>query len=223
VAALSGPEGLQKARALKPQLIVLDLLMEEMDGWSVLAEIRADPNICDTPIFILSNVDASSNARSKGITDFLMKPPRRAQLQAVVSKYLGDSEKGDSKSRLILLVDDDRGTRGLLARSLLEDGWEVLQADNGRQALDLLETHNPQLIFLDLLMPVMDGMEFLKELRSSEVKSDAAVIVLTSKELGGDERKDLQARSISVLTKQTFGLQQLINEVRVHMDSKNQG
>ena len=121
---------------------------------------------------------------------------------------------------VFLLVDDDVGTRGLLARSLRDDGWNVLQADNGRQALDILKTHTPRLIFLDLLMPVMSGMEFLKEYRSSGNNANIDVVVLTSKELTGEERKDLQANDVQVITKQTFSLQQLLDEVRLHVSSE---
>jgi signal transduction histidine kinase/DNA-binding response OmpR family regulator len=217
VSALSGEEGLRKARELKPQLIVLDILMEEMDGWSVLSEIRADQSIADTPVFILSSIDERSKGRSRGIVDFLVKPPRRADLKAVLSKYLGDGDQGQNQRGEILLVDDDKGSRGLLARTLMEDGWEVLQADNGRQALDILTKSRPQLIFLDLLMPVMNGMEFLKEFRSSDQHGNIAVIVLTSKELTGEERKDLDANAVPVITKQTFSLQQLLDEVRSHV------
>lgn len=220
VSALSGEEGLRKARALKPQLIVLDLLMEEMDGWAVLAEIRADPGIADTPVFILSSVDERSKGRSQGIVDFLVKPPRRADLRAVLTKYLGDGGNGSGtgeKTGEILLVDDDLAGRALMARTLMEDGWQVLQADNGRQALDILATHRPLLIFLDLIMPVMGGMEFLMKFRSSDSHRDIAVIVLTSKDLTGEERKGLDATSVPVITKQTFDLQQLLSEVRSHV------
>jgi signal transduction histidine kinase/CheY-like chemotaxis protein len=217
VAALSGEEGLRKARELKPQLIVLDILMEEMDGWTVLSEIRADQTIADTPVFILSSVDERPRGRSLGVVDYLMKPPRRAELKEILEKYTGSQEDKFRKSGKILLIDDDIGSRGLLARSLMEEGWDVLQADNGQHALDILTSSTPDLIFLDLLMPVMNGMEFLKAFRSSESNADVPVIVLTSKELTGEERQALKSNAVPVITKQTFSLQQLLEEVRSHV------
>jgi CheY-like chemotaxis protein len=217
VGALTGEEGLRKARELKPQLIVLDILMEEMDGWTVLSEIRADESIADTPVFILSSVDERSRGRSQGVVDYLMKPPKRTEVKEILEKYTGSQEHRLRNSRKILLIDDDAGSRGLLARSLIEEGWDVLEADNGQQALDILACDTPDLIFLDLLMPVMNGMEFLKTFRSSESNADVPVIVLTSKELTGEERQALKANAVPVITKQTFSLQQLLEEVRSHV------
>jgi signal transduction histidine kinase/CheY-like chemotaxis protein len=217
VAALSGEEGLRKARELKPQLIVLDILMEEMDGWAVLSEIRADQSIADTPVFILSSVDERSRGRRHGVVDYLMKPPRRAELKEILEKYTGSQEDTLWKPGRILLIDDDTGSRGLLARSLMEEGWDVLQADNGQHALDILASYTPDLIFLDLLMPRMNGIEFLKAFRSSESNADVPVIVLTSKELTGEERQAFKTNAVPVITKQTFTLQQLLQEVWSHV------
>ena len=223
VAALNGKEGLKKAREIKPQLIVLDILMDEMDGWNVLSEIRADPAIAEIPVFILSSADERSKGRGRGIVDFLVKPPRRAELKAILEKYLGDYDAEEAQTGKILLVDDDTGSRGLMARSLEDDGWEVLHADNGQEALDVLTTCEPSLIFLDLLMPVMNGMEFLKEFRASETNRKVTVIVLTSKELTGEERQDLDSNAVPVLTKQTFSRQQLVEEVRSHVTLEARG
>jgi signal transduction histidine kinase/CheY-like chemotaxis protein len=223
VTAAGGEEGLRKARELKPQLIVLDLLMEEMDGWSVLSEIRADPTISAIPIFILSSVDERAKGRSKGVLDFLVKPPRKAELKTILSKYLGDAHEDRTQQGEILLVDDDEGARALLARTLVEDGWDVLQAGDGRQALNILATTTPKLIFLDLIMPVMNGMDFIKQFRLLENHADTAVIVLTSKDLTGEEREELDANAIPVITKQTFSLQQLLDEVRSHVTHRVPG
>jgi CheY-like chemotaxis protein len=217
IAALSGEEGLKRARELKPQLIVLDILMEEMDGWTVLSEIRADQSSADTPVFILSSLDERSRGRNQGVVDYLVKPPKREDLKEILSKYIGDGEKNLRGAGKILLIDDDTGSRGLLARSLSEEGWKVLQADNGQHALDILGSYRPDLIFLDLLMPVMSGMEFLKVFRASENNANIPVIVLTAKELTGEERQLLNANAVPVITKQTFSLQQLLEEVQSHV------
>jgi CheY-like chemotaxis protein len=146
-----------------------------------------------------------------------VKPPKRIELKEILSKYIGDGERKHRELGKILLIDDDTGSRGLLARSLSEEGWNVLQADNGQHALDILGSQRPDLIFLDLLMPVMNGMEFLKIFRSSEKHANIPVIVLTSKELTGDERQVLSANAVPVITKQTFSLQQLLQEVQLHV------
>lgn len=217
VSALNGKEGLERAKELQPQLIVLDILMEEMDGWDVLSAIRADGSISEIPVFVLSSVDERPKGRSKGIDDYLVKPPKRTELRDVLSKYLKQEVGRADSTRKILIIDDDSGVRGLIARSLIEDGWDVLQAENGRHALDLLTNYQPDLIFLDLLMPIMSGIEFLKEFREQEKDQEIPIVVLTSKDITEEDRKALGSRANLVLTKQSFSMQQLLDEVKAHL------
>jgi signal transduction histidine kinase/DNA-binding response OmpR family regulator len=220
VAALGGQEGVELAKSLKPDLIILDLLMEEMDGWEVFTILRSDPNVAQIPLFILSSADERPRGRSKGVADYLIKPPNRLELRQTILKHLFRDKGKERHETAILLVDDDDNTREIMARSLMEDGWDVLQAENGRVALNILSTSKPDLIFLDLLMPVMDGMQFLEELRSVNSASSPPVVVLTSKDLTRDEQEALSGHVESILTKHTFSLQGLLEEVKLHLEKR---
>lgn len=213
VTALSGEQGLQTARQLHPDLIVLDLLLGGIDGWTVLSELRADPDVADIPVFILSNVDESARGRAEGITDYLVKPPTQSELRQILLKYLELPSNQHKNAGKILLVDDDDGSRRVMAKALHEQGWEVLEAENGRHALEVIDGDPPSLIFLDLLMPVMNGMEFLEVIRSSRDYSDLPVIVLTSKDLTREERQILERNASTVLTKQASTLDHLLEQV----------
>jgi signal transduction histidine kinase/DNA-binding response OmpR family regulator len=218
IAALTGEDGLRIARELRPRLIVLDILMEEMDGWTVLSHIRSDATIADTPVFVLSNLDERHKGRGQGIIDYLMKPPKKHQLREILHKYSEVVHHTPARGGLILLVDDDTDSRGLLARSLNEEGWSVLEADNGSHALEILSSTKPDIIFLDLLMPIMSGMDFLSAFRSIEDNLSIPVVVLTSKDLTGEERNALKASDVTIITKQAFSLQELLEEVRSHLN-----
>lgn len=215
--ALSGEEGLEKARQLRPQLIVLDIIMGEMDGWTVLSELRKDASTADTPVLILSNIDEHAKQDIGRVIDYLVKPPNRAVLRKLLGKHLEQSRRNGISSGEILLVDDDIDTRGLLARSLVDEGWKVVQADHGRHALEVLKTHSPELILLDLVMPEMNGIEFLKALRAIDKFQRLPVVVLTSKELTEQERMHLDLNVDAILTKQTLSLQDLVQEVKLRV------
>jgi len=219
--AFNGAEGLRMARELMPRLIVLDILMEEMDGWNVLSALRAEPALAAIPILMLSSVDERAKGRQHGVVDYLLKPPRKSELRDLLRKHLGPDRGATAHRGEILLVDDDSGSRRILARSLAEDGWNVLEADNGRHALDLLDARTPDLIFLDLLMPLMSGMEFLERIRSSSLHANIPIIVLTSKDLTAAERTGLASNAVHVLAKQTFSMPELLDEMKRQLEPGN--
>lgn len=218
--AISGEEGLERARLINPRLIVLDIIMGEMDGWTVLSELRKDSITANTPVLILSNIDEHAKEGIGKVTDYLVKPPNRAVLKKLLARHLKHTGDMAPASGEVLLVDDDVDMRTLLARSLVDEGWKVLQADHGREALEILKTHSPELILLDLVMPEMNGLEFLKALRAIEHFLMLPVVVLTSKDLTEQDRKHLDLHVDAVLTKQSFSLEDLVQEVKLHITDR---
>ena len=114
-------------------------------------------------------------AEDFGIIDFLSKPIEWSVLSNVLGKY-----KNQTKSRHILIIDDDNTTRVILRKMLIKDGWHVEEAGNGKVALDKIVEERPELILLDLLMPVMDGFEFLNKIKDSKEWTSIPIIVNTS-------------------------------------------
>ena len=160
VTAADGEAGLALARELKPALIFLDVLMPRMDGWAVLTALKAEPDLVDTPVVMLSIMNETEMGYVLGAVEYLTKPLDRQRLVAVLQKYQVAEHGAD-----LLVVEDDAATRRLVQRTLGRHGWTIAEAENGRTALAWLERHRPALILLDLMMPEMDGFEFLQELR----------------------------------------------------------
>ncbi|MFC4307201.1 response regulator [Cohnella boryungensis] len=210
--AESGQEGLRMSKQLKPKLICLDILMPSMDGWSVLAALKSDPELRDIPVVILSMTNDKSLGYSLGASEFLMKPIRREQLVETIDRYL-PNPCGQS----VLVVEDDATTSEMMAKLLNKDGYSVLTASNGKHALTSLEAERPGLILLDLMMPEMDGFQFLSAMAEREEWHDIPIVVVTAKTINADDRTRLKGYVKGVLQKGSFEPKQLLSEVRRYL------
>ncbi len=207
--ANNGQTGLAKAHALKPQVITLDAMMPDMDGWSVLHALKSTAALAAIPVVMMSLDEDQGHAYALGVTDYLPKPIRREQLLKTIQSCLGDTQP-----RNILLVEDDPLTREMVSTLVRKAGWEVKTAENGQIALNLLETYLPNLILLDLMMPEMDGFEFLAWLRENPDWRTIPVVVLTAKDITQEDRDLLQHAVQRVFQKGHYQRDELIEEVR---------
>ncbi|MEJ2218189.1 MAG: GAF domain-containing protein, partial [Gemmatimonadota bacterium] len=151
--AADGASGLERARELRPDAVILDVLMPGVDGWSVLEQLRADAELSHVPVIILSMLDDRRLGFALGASDYLTKPVDAARLLDALHRHCTDRE------RPVLVVEDDPAARAMLRRTMEREGWSVLEAENGRVALERLSEAQPQLLLLDLMMPEMDGFE----------------------------------------------------------------
>jgi PAS domain S-box-containing protein len=206
--AASGEQGLALARSEAPDVITLDVLMPGMDGWAVLTALKGDPALAAIPVVMLTITDERNLGFSLGAAEYLTKPIDRAQLSAVLARYRGPSGAG------VLIVEDDAATRATLRRSLEKEGWTVTEADNGRTGLERLASALPALVLLDLIMPEMDGFEFLDELRSRDSGDPPPVIVITSKDLTEADRRRLNGGVRGVVRKRSQDIDGLLADVR---------
>ena len=207
--AENGEQGLQIAREKQPGIITLDVMMPTMDGWTVLSSLKADPATADIPVIMLTMVGDREMGMALGASDYLVKPIDRAQLSGVLRHYWRETDVHP-----VLIVDDDPGTRALMRRILNKAGWSVSEAANGREALDRLSASPPDLILLDLMMPGMDGFEFLAEIRQRPELKSIPVVVVTAKSLSSEERTRLVGGVDKILEKGSFSHDDLIVEVR---------
>ena len=216
VVAADGAEGLALAKALRPDIITLDIMMPGMNGWMVLASLKADPDLADIPVIVITVADNDSAGIALGASDYLIKPVDRGQLLQTVSQYARQTTSASpiNPKGTVLVVEDDPHTRSLLDETLTRDHWQVMTAENGQIALDLLPTMTPDLVLLDLLMPIMDGFEFLLALRKRVEWASIPVVVLTAKELSQSERLLLGSQANTLLNKGAFTQADLINTVR---------
>ena len=208
-----GEAGFARAKALKPIAITLDVMMPRTDGWHVLSMLKADAETCDIPVIMLTMVDDRTLGYALGANEYLTKPLDRARLHAVLARYIPHPHAP------VLVVEDDAATRELLRRTLQGQGHAVLEAENGRAALAAVSRVVPSLILLDLQMPEMNGFEFLHELREHAAWRDIPVIVVTSKDLTGDERRELSGEVQSVLAKGGLDREDLLRRVSAQVSA----
>ena len=207
--ATSGEQGLRLAHEIQPAAITLDVMMPDMDGWSVLRVLKADPALRAIPVIMLSMIDDRTRGYSLGAVDYLTKPVDREQLNKTLSRYYCAEED----TCPVLLVEDDTETREVMARTLVKAGWTVSEAGNGQEALDIMSGLHPRLILLDLMMPVMDGFDFLTVMRARPEWRHIPVIVITAKDLTADDRNRLTGRVEEIVEKSAYTHEQLLQHV----------
>jgi CheY-like chemotaxis protein len=209
VAARGGQEGLRLVRELRPAAVTLDIIMPDLDGWTVLAAIKGDPALASTPVVLMSIVDQKNRGYALGAADYLVKPVDRTKLIETLTNICG------SISGRALLVDDDEVVRRGVRNALEPIGWQVTEAENGQVAVEALATAQPDVIILDLMMPKMDGFEFLDELRSRPDWQDIPVVVITAKDLTEEDRNRLNGGVERIIQKSDRDemLRQLTREI----------
>jgi CheY-like chemotaxis protein len=209
VAAASGPEGLELAKKIQPDAITLDVMMPGMDGWEVLSELKADPKLAHIPVIMLTMTENKEIGYSLGAAEYLTKPITRSQLIKVLRKY-----RSNKASCVVMVVEDDTVTREMMVRMLHKVGWQVIEAENGDVAMQSLQKHQPDLILLDLMMPEMNGFEFIIQLRQNKSYSSIPVVVLTAKDISVEDRIWLNNRVDTVFQKGAYSRDELLVELR---------
>jgi CheY-like chemotaxis protein/anti-sigma regulatory factor (Ser/Thr protein kinase) len=185
VAARGGQEGLRLVRELRPAAVTLDIMMPDLDGWTVLAAIKGDPALASIPVLLMSIVDEKNRGYALGAADYLVKPVDRSKLVETLTAICG------STAGHVLLVDDDEVVRRSVRQALEPIGWKVTEAENGQVAVDSLTAACADVIILDLMMPEMDGFEFMDKLRGRPDWQDIPVVVITAKDLTEEDRDRL--------------------------------
>jgi len=206
LAAPDGEAGLRLAREQRPDAITLDVMMPGVDGWSVLAALKAERELADIPVIMLTIVEDETMGYALGASDYLTKPIDRVRLAAILTKYRRDLPA--------LVVDDDADMRLLLRRILEEEGYAVVEAENGRAALDRLEETAASIILLDLMMPQMDGFEVLRALHARASWRQVPVVIITAKDLTAEEHERLNGSVVRILQKRAYGRADVLAEVR---------
>ena len=209
VTAAGGLEGLRLAKELRPTAITLDVMMPDLDGWSVLAALRQDAELAEIPVIMVTIMDERRRAAELGAAGYLTKPIDRHALQRMIGRF-----QAPARPTQILLVEDEELQRARVREWLRGQQWIVQEAANGREALACLQAAKPDLILLDLMMPEMDGFAVVAALQKQEDWRDIPVIVITSLDLDAKDRERLNSGVQSVLVKDTFHPADLIDRVR---------
>jgi len=205
--ASGGREALRLARELRPAAITLDVMMPDLDGWTVLSALKGDPELADIPAILVSIVDEKKRGYSLGAAEYMVKPIDRKRL---VSALRSICHPG---ARNILVVDDDDALRASVVRTLSDNGWNVSEAANGKAALLVLGDARPDAIVLDLMMPEMDGFEFLAAIRARAEWLTIPVIVVTAKDLTDEDRRCLSGGVEHIFQKSARSREEFLGEL----------
>ncbi|MCP4539648.1 MAG: GAF domain-containing protein [Chloroflexi bacterium] len=201
---------LEKARQIKPFAITLDVMMPEKDGWQVIQELKTDPETKDIPVIMCSIVADQDHGVSLGASDYLVKPIIERELISALARL----DKKDSLPHRVLIVDDQKEDRKLLRRMVeSQDGYEVIEAIGGKEAIDLIKKAQPDVIILDLMMPEIDGFAVLESVKMNKDTRAIPVIVVTAKTLTHEERSTLNKGVEALLQKGIFEQQELLADV----------
>jgi len=208
--AANGFDGIERAREYKPDVITLDVLMPGMDGWKVMQVLKEDPELKHIPVIILSMTDNRNLGFTLGASEYLMKPVDRKSLLGVLQKYIPEDELGES---MIMVVEDDLPTAQMMTKLLKKDGYGVSHATNGQEALDRLDEVNPRLILLDLMMPTMDGFEFVAHIKKLSKWENVPIVVLTAKTMTEQDIEQLNGRVHRIMQKGFYDKDELLKDL----------
>lgn len=204
-----GAEVVDLARQWQPDIITLDVLMANVDGWTVLSKVKNDETISHIPVIMVSIVDEKKMGYTLGAADYISKPVQQRTLREVVAKHIPDS-LGQFQ---ILVIDDDEATRSVVRHTFEKLECTVSEAINGQAGWEQIEQLIPDIILLDLMMPEVDGFEFLDRVKRTPEWKDIPVIVLTAKTLTNEDYARLQGRVEKIYEKSEAPLIQILGSV----------
>jgi len=205
----------EQARQLKPFAITMDVMMPSKDGWQVIQELKADPDTRDIPVIMCTIAgEGKERGLSLGASGYLVKPILEADLVAALKRL--DREKNHHR---VLVVDDQTEDRNLLRRMIeAQEGYEVVEAASGQEAITLVRQVQPNIIILDLMMPGVDGFAVLESVKASKSTRSIPIIVVTAKDLTQKERDILNRRVETLLQKGLFEQQELLADVAAALE-----
>jgi signal transduction histidine kinase/CheY-like chemotaxis protein len=209
IMAPGGRNGLRLAHEERPDAIILDVIMPDVDGWTVLRSLKSDPDLCTVPVILVTVLGDREMGFALGAAEHLTKPIEQNELLRVLERICPPAERPQ-----VLVVDDDSATRDVLRRTLAKEGWTVREAINGQEGLSELLKARPAVMVLDLMMPGMNGFEVLRYVREDEGLRDLPVVVITSKDLTTEERDWLRGKALQVFQKGTYGRAELLASLR---------
>lgn len=211
--AYNGAEAIKKATMIKPFAIILDIMLPEKDGWEVLQEIRSQSETKDIPVVIYSVIDNRELGFALGATDYITKPIDRNTLLSRL-KELGLSKQKLQRVINIMVVDDNPDAVELIASMLEPEGFKVVRAYSGSDALRMVEEIKIDMIFLDLMMPDMDGFEVIQRLKDVPSTRDIPIFIVTAKDITYEDRLLLAGQIEKIYQKSQFTKDDFVEQIK---------
>ena len=208
VSAMDGISGIKMARAIQPDIILLDVLMPGKDGWAVIAELKSDEILSKIPVIVISTLDDDFSAKALGAESYMKKPIEKEVLLESIGRIFSD----DISGRKALIVDDQADARDIITRMLSTVGFEIETAVNGADALEKVTT-GFDLVILDLSMPVMDGFQFLASLDKTELTPRPQIIIYSAMYLDETMRSSLSEQCKGIIDKNDIDSQASLEDM----------
>jgi signal transduction histidine kinase/response regulator RpfG family c-di-GMP phosphodiesterase len=201
---------ISRVREYAPSAILLDVVLPGKDGWVILKDLKDDPFTKDVPVIMCSIISDKNRGFSLGAADYLTKPIAEEKLIGALKQL--DNQDGQE---IKVLVVDDQADDILLIRRILEaqSNYNIIEAENGREGLELIKDREPDLIILDLNMPEMDGFATIEALKSSERTRQIPIIIVSAQDLTRDEQRRLTGQVEALLHKGLFTENELLEDV----------
>jgi CheY-like chemotaxis protein/anti-sigma regulatory factor (Ser/Thr protein kinase) len=211
--ARTGIAAVAKARELQPAAITLDILLPELDGWDVLKRLKEDERTRHIPAVVVSVVDDPELGIALGALDYFVKPVDGDALLQCLDRFR-HARPGAAAAFRILVVDDERANREFLTRLLKPAGYNVAQAAGGAQAITMARAWRPHLVLLDLMMPDVTGFDVVEALRADASTASLPILVVTAKDLTVADKKQLNGRVSTILSRRSTGAAELLPLLR---------
>jgi signal transduction histidine kinase/DNA-binding response OmpR family regulator len=218
---VSGEQAIETVLKTSPHLIILDLLMPDQSGWDVLDQLKADPAIQSIPVIIISVVDEPARGLAAGAIEYLVKPITREQLRLALLQVVTTLDKRLDKDQvalshppvveesatsepqgpLVLLAEDNETNIMAIGDYLRAAGYRLVVAHHGGEVMELVLSLKPDLILMDIQMPVLDGLTVMKRLRAISEFATTPIIALTALAMPGDRERCLATGANEYLSK----------------------
>lgn len=212
VQLFDGKEAVAKAAGIKPFAITLDVMLPKKDGWTVLKELKEDQNTANIPVVMVSMVDDKELGFSLGAVDHLIKPINKKKLLSTLN-HCRETRRSKFRPFVVLVADDDENSVEFVSTVLEPEGFGILKAYNGEEAIDLAFQGLPDLIILDLMMPRVSGFDVIKELKKHPEARNIPTIILTCKELTKADRERLNGNIDKIIQKADLDKHDLLHEI----------
>src|SRR3989344_2797587 len=227
-----GAEGFSKIKELKPDLILLDIILQNMNGYEILEAKQKDPEIAKIPVIIISNSGQPveiNRALALGVKDYFIKAqfdPEEVMIKVRAFLKKNSEQGGEAISvdspktssgklvgKKIMWVEDDDFLSDIIARKLATEKCILVHAKDAEKGLTLVETEMPDVILLDILLPGINGFEFLEKLKANAKVKDIPVILLSNLGQASDVEKGKQLGANRFLIKATLKLDEIIDQI----------
>ena len=196
--ASDGVDGIAAARRHRPSAILLDVRLPGLDGWEVLRRLKADEDLRQIPVLMITVVDDRNVGLALGAVDYLVKPIERGALLAALHRHV---PSGAAARRRVLVADDDPTSLALVQAALVAQGCDVVLANGGREAIYAANAADFDLVICDIVMPDLDGFEVVAQLKAAEHSREIPILILTGHTLDAADKARLNGKIIGICEK----------------------